>query len=84
MNDVPIFAQRRFSKVSGRLQLSDVYSPETGWAKVPRKLDFTTSVAIELVADGITRVRLWSRREMHEVSILQASILRPGVSRQGE
>ncbi|KFF58430.1 hypothetical protein JF66_18660 [Cryobacterium sp. MLB-32] len=64
--------------------MTDVYSPDAGWTKVPRKLDFTNRVAIQLVADGITRVRLWSRRETHEVSILESSVLRPGLSETGE
>jgi hypothetical protein len=77
MTGIPGFARQWFSKPVRRLRVSDVHSPVSGWAKAPRDLRFTTSLAIRLVAGGTTQVRLRSRREWHDVSILEESILRP-------
>ncbi len=76
MSDVPEFAGRRFKRGFRRLRLTDVYSAESGWSKDSRKLDFTTELALELLAGKVTQVRLRSRWESHDVSILEASLLR--------
>jgi hypothetical protein len=85
MSDVPVFARQRFLKPFRWLRVTDFYLPLSGWVKAPRDVKFTTSQAIQLLADGATQVRLRSRRETHDVSILEPSIMAPGTpqSRDG-
>jgi hypothetical protein len=73
MPEVPLFASERFRKPFRELRVTDIYDPNSGWRKLPRGTVFGTTVASELVAQGVTQVRLQSGREKHEVSILQAS-----------
>jgi hypothetical protein len=77
MSDIPDFARRRFRKAFRRLRVTDVYSPDTGWERAPRNMHFTSGVARQLLAAGTTQVRLRNRGEKHDVSILEASLLRP-------
>ena len=68
--EVPVFAQRRFQKPFRELRVTDVYDPHSGWQKAPHDMKFCTEVANELLSQGVTQVRLQSRHEKHEVSIL--------------
>ena len=70
MPEVPLFASERFRKPFRELRVTDIYDPNSGWRKLPRGTVFGRTVASELVDQGVTQVRLKSRREMHEVSIL--------------
>lgn len=72
MPDIPLFARERFRKPFRVLRVTDVYDPLNGWRKLPSRTVFGNAVAMELVAQGVTQVRLQSRREKHDVSIIEA------------
>jgi hypothetical protein len=70
--DVPFFVQRHFLKPYRKIRITHVYDFSLGWTKLPRRIRFSNDAAHDLFNRGTTQLRLRSRRETCNVSIIDA------------